>query len=96
MAGSCIGGLLGVDVKNAIPVIVVGMAVGRVAVAHRWLATHRAGPVRMKTGHGRAVQHERRHRDEHDARNETTEVGPHSSQESVLRRAGFNEVSALG
>jgi len=63
----------------------VGLNVGRdcgpsMNVACRVAALgDRAMP--MGTGHARAVQHQRRHRREHEARRETTEAGQRTTQE---------------
>jgi hypothetical protein len=41
-------------------------------------------PVLVKTSHRAAVEHERRHGHEHDARSQATKVCPHSVHDSLL------------
>jgi hypothetical protein len=62
------GRLVRMNVDDPVPMIV---ALGLVRMRRHGRAVRRPGLVRM-AGHGRPVQHERRHRDEHDARDETT------------------------
>ena len=75
MARLGVGALAGMDVEDAIAVVMgwaMGMRLGRMGMARRRLAVHEAGAVGMEAGHRRAVQHQRRHRGEHDARNDAT------------------------
>jgi hypothetical protein len=63
-----VSGLLGVNVDDAVAVVVTLNLMG---MDGHGSAIGRAGVVGM-AGHGRPVQHERSHRNEHDARDEAT------------------------
>jgi hypothetical protein len=59
----------GMDMDDAVAVIVPLDLVG---MGRHGSAIRRAGLVGVEARHSRAVQHERGHRDEHDARDDAT------------------------
>ena len=61
--------LFGMDVDDAVAVFV---RLGLVRMGRHGRAIRQADLVGVEARHGRPVQHERGHRDEHDARDETT------------------------
>jgi hypothetical protein len=61
-----------VDVDYSVRVLMGGMVMR--SRGRRRLALGSARPVRVEARHGRPVQHERGHRDEHNARDETTQA----------------------